>query len=54
MIVFDLTSTQSLEAVDRYIHNFREECPKEAQDNIVLVGTKLDESDKRQVSAISG
>ena len=28
---------------------FKEECPLEAQDNIVLAGTKLDDVDNRQV-----
>ena len=29
---------------------FKEECPIEAQDNIVLVGTKLDDVENRKVS----
>ena len=47
--MFDLTSPQSLDSVAKYIHVFKEECPYEAQDNIVLVGTKLDDVANRRV-----
>ena len=50
MIVFDLTNQKSLDSVEKYIHVFKEECPIEAQDNIVLVGTKLDDVQNRIVS----
>ena len=50
VIVFDLTNQQSLDSVEKYIHVFKEECPIEAQDNIVLVGTKLDDVQNRIVS----
>ena len=33
-----------------YINVFKEECPVEAQDNIVLVGTKLDDAENRMIS----
>lgn len=36
--------------VGKYIDVFKEECPIEAQDNIVLVGTKLDDVENRKVS----
>ena len=29
---------------------FKEECPEDAQDNIVLVGTKLDDVENRQIT----
>ena len=48
--MFDLTNTKSLEAVEKYVHVFKEECPLDAQDNIVLVGTKLDDEENRQVT----
>lgn len=35
--------------IDKYIQVFKEECPYEAQDNIVLVGTKLDDTENRKV-----
>lgn len=50
VIVFDLTDRSSFDAVDKYISVFKEECPAEALDNIVLVGTKLDDVDHRRVS----
>ena len=50
VIVFDLTNQQSLDAVERYIQVFKEEAPYDAQDNIVLVGTKLDDVENRKVS----
>jgi len=41
---------KSLDAVEKYIHVFNQECPIEAQDSIVLVGTKLDDVENRQVT----
>ena len=48
--MFDLTNTKSLDALDKLVHEYKESCPIEAQDNIVLVGTKLDDVDNRKVS----
>ena len=48
--MFDLTSPQSLDSVERYMNLFKEECPVDAQDNIVLVGAKLDDVANRKVS----
>lgn len=39
-----------MDSVERYIAVFKEECPLEAQENIVLVGTKLDAVAKRKVT----
>lgn len=39
-----------MESVSKYIEVFREECPQSAMDNIVLVGTKLDNQENRTVS----
>ena len=50
VVVFDLTDKMSLNAVEKYIHIFKEECPIDAQDNIVLVGTKLDDVANRTVT----
>lgn len=50
VIVFDLTNQQSLDSVEKYIHVFKEDCPEDAQDNIVLVGTKLDDVEHRTVT----
>ena len=50
VVVFDLTSLQSLEKIDSYIQAFKEESPVAAHDNIVLVGTKLDDVENREVS----
>ena len=49
VVVFDLTNQKSLDAVEKYIVVFKEECPEDALDNIVLVGTKLDDVENRQV-----
>ena len=49
-----MTSPQSLDSVEKYISVFKEECPITAQDNIVLVGTKLDDVDNRKVSRQDG
>ena len=50
VIVFDLTDQQSLDSVTDYIRVFKEECPADALDNIVLVGTKLDDVANRKVA----
>ena len=50
--MFDLTSPQSLDSVSKYIEIFKEECPIEAHDNIVLVGTKLDDVENRAISSV--
>lgn len=49
VIVFDLTNAQSLNSVEKYLNVFRQECPVEAQENVVLVGTKLDDVANRAV-----
>lgn len=45
--MFDLTSKKSLDDAEKYINEFKEECPAEAHDNIILVGTKLDDTENR-------
>ena len=49
VIVFDLTSRQSLESVRKYVATFREECPQDACDNIILVGNKVDKEEARVI-----
>ena len=50
LVVFDLTDQRSLGSVQQYIQAFKEDAPEDAQDNIVLVGTKLDDAENRQIS----
>jgi small GTP-binding protein len=40
--VFDLTKRDTFYSLESSIKEFRMNCPHEAQDNIVLVGNKLD------------
>ena len=48
--VFDITKRESFYGLESSIKEFRMNCPPEAQDNIVLVGNKVDLEDQRQVS----
>ena len=49
MVVFDLTNKQSIDIIHKYVQIFREECPADASNNIVLVGNKVDEIEKRVI-----
>ena len=49
VVVFDLTDRSSFDCVEQYVGVFKEECPAEALDNILLVGTKLDDVENRVV-----
>ena len=48
--VFDITKRDSFYSLEASIREFRNNCPPEAVDNIVLVGNKVDLVDQRQVS----
>lgn len=48
--VFDLTKRDSFYSLETSIKEFRNNCPPEASDNIVLVGNKVDLEHERQVS----
>jgi small GTP-binding protein len=48
--VFDITNRESLQSLEAQIKEFRLLCPDKAQENIVLVGNKVDLENNRQVS----
>lgn len=48
--VFDITKRDSLHSLEAQIKEFRQLCPDRAQENVVLVGNKLDLENHRQVS----
>jgi small GTP-binding protein len=52
--VFDLTKKESLYSVETQIREFKNYCPEEAKENIVLVGNKVDLTDQRQVTFEEG
>ena len=54
MIAFDLTSRKSLEAIDKFVQNFKSESSAEAAENMVLVGNKNDKAAERAVSTEEG
>jgi len=48
--VFDITKRESLQSLEAHIKEFRLLCPDKAQENVVLVGNKVDLEAYRQVS----
>ena len=48
--VFDLTKRDTFYGLEASIREFRNNCPPEAIDNIVLVGNKVDLVEQRQVT----
>ena len=50
VIVFDLTNQQSLQSIGKYVDIFKQECPPEACENLVLVGAKADDVENRVVT----
>ena len=49
-----MTKKESLYSVEAQIREFKNYCPEEAKDNIVLVGNKVDLEDQRQVTEEEG
>jgi Ras-related protein Rab-6A len=52
--VFDITKRDSFYSLEASIRKFRNNCPPEAVDNIVLVGNKVDLVDQRKISLEEG
>jgi GTPase SAR1 family protein len=50
MAVFDITQRETFDSVEANIKEYRMYCPWEFRNNVVLIGNKVDLSDKRQVS----
>ena len=50
VIVFDLTNRKSLDSVGKYFAIFKDDSPADAHENIVLVGTKVDDVENRQIT----
>jgi len=50
IFVFDLTQQASLNSLTKQLLAYKEECPPEAQNNMVLVGNKSDDFDNRIVT----
>ena len=48
--VFDLTSKETLEHLESQLVNFRNHCPAHVVNNVVLVGSKVDDLQNRAVS----
>ena len=50
LIVFDLTSKDSFESLPTWIENYYKNCNQEFDKNVILVGNKIDLSEKRDVT----
>ena len=48
--MFDLTNRKSLDSIGKYFAIFKDDCPADAHENIVLVGTKVDDVENREVT----
>lgn len=48
--VFDLTQPETLMSLNGQLENFKNNCPPQAQSNIILVGSKCDDTQHRKVA----
>ena len=50
LIVFDLTSKDSFESLPTWIENYYKNCNQEFDKNVIMIGNKIDLSEKRDVT----
>jgi hypothetical protein len=44
--VFDLTRKETTAGLDTIVNDFRNKCPENAQNNVILIGNKCDEENR--------